>query len=139
MAADLARIRNVPLSVGRTQTWACAIAYTVGDLNFLYAPNRRPRWRGTDVCALLGVSQSAVCLRRRRSVALRHRLTGFGASVGCIRTGLRQFGRLLPILGLQQRQRYAEAVGLAGRKERSPKRSSSPAGSRGRGSPRFWT
>lgn len=60
MALDLARLRNSPLKTGRALSWACAIAYTVGDLNFLYDPSRRPKWRGADVCAMFGVSQSAV-------------------------------------------------------------------------------
>ena len=59
MATDLAHLRQSPLKTGRASSWACAIAYTVGDLNFLFDPSRRPKWRGADVCALFGVSQSA--------------------------------------------------------------------------------
>lgn len=59
LAMDLSHLRQSPLRTGRAKSWACAIAYTVGDLNFLFDPSRRPKWRGADVCALFGVSQSA--------------------------------------------------------------------------------
>ena len=36
MTATLARKRPSPLDTGQAKSWACAIAYTVGSVNFLF-------------------------------------------------------------------------------------------------------
>jgi len=65
LAAALARKRPSPLMRGHSRTWACAITYTVGAVNFLFDPAQQPHVRGSDLCALFGVSQSAGAAKSR--------------------------------------------------------------------------
>jgi len=58
MAATLARKRPSPLVSGYINTWACAIAYTVGAVNFLFDKTQKPHMRADELCAWFGVSKS---------------------------------------------------------------------------------
>ena len=58
MAATLARKRPSPLVTGHVGTWACAIAYTVGAVNFLFDKSEKPYMRADELCAWFGVSKS---------------------------------------------------------------------------------
>jgi len=65
LAAALARKRPSPLMRGQSRTWACSITYTIGTVNFLFDPAQQPHVRGTDLCALFEVSQSAGAAKSR--------------------------------------------------------------------------
>jgi hypothetical protein len=58
MTATLARKRPSPLVTGYVNTWACAIAYTVGAVNFLFDKTQNPRMRADELCAWFGVAKS---------------------------------------------------------------------------------
>jgi hypothetical protein len=45
MTATLARKRPSPLTTGHAKSWACAIAYTVGSVNFLFDKSQTPHLR----------------------------------------------------------------------------------------------
>ena len=70
LAAALARKRPSPLMRGHTRTWACGVTYTIGVVNFLFDPAQRPHVRGSDLCALFGVSQSAGAAKSREIMRL---------------------------------------------------------------------
>lgn len=57
--------RPSPLMRGQSRTWACGITYTIGTVNFLFDPAQQPQVRGTDLCALFEVSQSASAAKSR--------------------------------------------------------------------------
>ena len=56
LAATLARKRPSPLSRGRTDAWACGIAYTIGMVNFLFDKSQKPYLRADELCRLFRVS-----------------------------------------------------------------------------------
>jgi len=58
MTATLARKRPSPLVTGHVGTWACAIAYTVGAVNFLFDKTQAPHLRADELCAWFGMSKS---------------------------------------------------------------------------------
>src|SRR4030065_1827327 len=58
MIATLARKRPSPLTSGHAKSWACAIAYTVGAVNFLFDTSQTPHLRSDELCAWVGLSQS---------------------------------------------------------------------------------
>jgi len=58
MTAALARKRPPPLRGGHAKSWACAIAYTVGSVNFLFDKSQTPHLRADDLCAWFGISKS---------------------------------------------------------------------------------
>lgn len=58
MTATLARKRPSPLVTGYVNTWACAIAYTIGAVNFLFDKTQNPHMRADEICAWFGVSKS---------------------------------------------------------------------------------
>lgn len=60
LAAGLARKRPSPLASGRPKTWAAAIVYTIGGVNFLFDKSQTPHLPAKELCALFGLSQSAV-------------------------------------------------------------------------------
>lgn len=59
LAATLARKRPSPIVRGKPETWACAILYALGTVNFLYDKTQKPHLRAEELCALLGVSTSS--------------------------------------------------------------------------------
>ena len=58
MTAALARKRPSPLIGGHAKSWACAIAYTVGSVNFLFDKSQTPHLRADELCAWFGISKS---------------------------------------------------------------------------------
>ena len=58
MAAALARKRPSPLVGGHAKSWACAIAYTIGSVNFLFDKSQTPHLRADELCAWFGISKS---------------------------------------------------------------------------------
>src|ERR1035437_4646829 len=58
MTATLARKRLSPLVGGHAKSWACAIAYTVGSVNFLFDKSQIPTLRADELCAWFGLSKS---------------------------------------------------------------------------------
>lgn len=58
MTATLARKRPSPLTSGHARSWACAIAYTVGSVNFLFDKSQTPHLRADDLCTWFGLSKS---------------------------------------------------------------------------------
>ena len=58
LAAKLARKRPSPLNNGQVKTWACAIVYAIGTINFLYDKSQNPHMRTDELCAWFGVASS---------------------------------------------------------------------------------
>lgn len=58
LAAALARKRPSPLARGKTEVWACGIAYTIGMVNFLFDKTQKPHMRADELCRAFGVSPS---------------------------------------------------------------------------------
>ena len=65
MAAALCRKRPSPLASGHPRTWACAILYELGRVNFLSDPTTQPHMTLADLCAALGVGQSTASAKAR--------------------------------------------------------------------------
>jgi hypothetical protein len=57
LAAKLSRKRPSPLVGGRAKSWAAAIVYTVGRVNFLFGKSQTPHMRADELCRKMGVSQ----------------------------------------------------------------------------------
>ena len=70
LAVALARKRPSPLLRGHCRTWACGITYAIGTVNFLFDPTQQPHRRGSDLCALFDVSQSAGSAKSREIMRL---------------------------------------------------------------------
>lgn len=58
MTAKLCRKRPSPLTKGRPTTWAAAIIYTIGRVNFLFDKTQTPHLTARELCELLGISQN---------------------------------------------------------------------------------
>ena len=56
MAATLCRKRPSPVATGKTRTWACGIAYSVGRINFLFDQSQTPHLRADELCHHFGLS-----------------------------------------------------------------------------------
>jgi hypothetical protein len=56
MAAKLCRKRPSPVATGKTNTWACGIAYSVGRVNFLFDKSQTPHMRADELCQCFGLS-----------------------------------------------------------------------------------
>ena len=65
MAAALSRKRPSPLASGQPRTWACAILYELGRVNFLSDPSTRPHMTLAELCAAFGVGQSTASAKAR--------------------------------------------------------------------------
>ena len=65
MAAALCRKRPSPLASGQPRTWACAIVYRLGQLNFLSDKSSRPHIAMADLCAAFGVGQSTAAAKAK--------------------------------------------------------------------------
>ena len=57
LAAKLSRKRPSPLERGQAKSWAGAIVYTIGRVNFLFDKSQTPHLSAKELCARLGVSQ----------------------------------------------------------------------------------
>jgi hypothetical protein len=58
MTAKLARKRPSPLASGRTKTWAAAIAYTIGQVNFLFDKSQTPHMTAAALAEAFDVAQT---------------------------------------------------------------------------------
>src|SRR5262249_12337674 len=58
MAAVLCRKRSSPVISGPVRTWACAIIYALGKINFLSDRSAPPYMTKADLCRALGVGQA---------------------------------------------------------------------------------
>jgi hypothetical protein len=58
MTATLARKRPSPLVTEYVNTWACAIIYTIGAVNFLFDKTQKPHLRADELCAWFDVAKS---------------------------------------------------------------------------------
>ena len=65
MAATLCRKRTSPVISGQPRTWACAIIYVLGQINFLSDRSTKPYMTMADVCAAFGVGQSTASAKAR--------------------------------------------------------------------------
>ena len=57
MTQALCRKRPSPLTSGHPRTWACAIVYILGRVNFLDAKSSSPHMTTIDLCAAFGVGK----------------------------------------------------------------------------------
>jgi len=55
-AAALCRKRLSPVVSGQAKSWACGIAYAIGQVNFLFDRSQEPYIAAADLCAAFGVS-----------------------------------------------------------------------------------
>ena len=58
MAAALCRKRSSPVISGPARTWACAIIYALGKINFLSDRSTQPYMTMADLCRAFGVGQA---------------------------------------------------------------------------------
>lgn len=56
--AALCRKRPSPLTAGKLQTWACAVLYALGQVNFLSDKASKPYMAMADLCGHFGVAAS---------------------------------------------------------------------------------
>ncbi len=57
MTAKLSRKRPSPLERSRVKSWAAAIIYTIGRINFLFDKTQTPHLEARQLCQLIGVGQ----------------------------------------------------------------------------------
>ena len=65
MAAALGRKRPSPLASGQARTWACAIPYELGRVNFLSDRSSQPHMTLAELRAAFGVSQATASAKAR--------------------------------------------------------------------------
>ena len=65
LAAKLSRKRPSPLERGRSKTWAAAIVYTLGQVNFLFDKSQTPHMRADALCKAIGVSKSTAASKAK--------------------------------------------------------------------------
>jgi tetratricopeptide (TPR) repeat protein len=58
LAAALCRKRPSPVTRGRSESWACGIAYALGSVNYLFDKSQSPHLSAGELCELFGVSTS---------------------------------------------------------------------------------
>ena len=56
--AALCRKRPSPVTKGRADIWACAVVYSLGQVNFLSDRSQKPYMASEDLCRLFGVAPS---------------------------------------------------------------------------------
>ena len=56
--AALCRKRPSPLTSGNPQTWACAVLYALGQINFLSDKSTKPYMAMADLCSHFGIAPS---------------------------------------------------------------------------------
>ena len=56
--AALCRKRPSPLASGNSQTWACAVLYALGQVNFLSDKSMKPYMAMSDLCGHFGIASS---------------------------------------------------------------------------------
>src|SRR5437762_694241 len=65
LMAALCRKRTSPVSSGQPRTWACAIIYVLGQINFLSDRSMKPCMTMADICTAFGVGQSTASAKAR--------------------------------------------------------------------------
>lgn len=65
MAAALCRKRASPVTSGQPRTWACAIVYLLGQINFLSDRSTKPYMSTAELCTAFGVGQSTASAKAR--------------------------------------------------------------------------
>lgn len=58
LTATLSRKRPSPLVSGRANTWAAAIVYTIGQVNFVFDKTQTPHTTADELSAAFGVAKS---------------------------------------------------------------------------------
>jgi hypothetical protein len=66
LTAALSRKRPSPLTQGRIETWACAIVYTIGSVNFLFDKTQTPHMSAGELCESFGVAKSTASAKARK-------------------------------------------------------------------------
>ena len=56
LAMALSRKRPSPLLSGAPKSWACAIVYALGQVNFIFDKSQTPHFSAKELCAFFGVS-----------------------------------------------------------------------------------
>lgn len=64
--AALCRKRPSPLCTGTMETWACAVIYALGQVNFLSDKSSDPYMSMQDLCARFGVAYSTAANKAKR-------------------------------------------------------------------------
>lgn len=64
--AKLARKRPSPLLSGRRSTWAAAVVYALGQVNFLFDSSREPHLTADDLSAAFGVAKSTMSSKAKQ-------------------------------------------------------------------------
>ena len=72
LAAKLSRKRPSPLEAGRARTWAAAIVYTIGRVNFLFDKSQTPHMRADELCQGFGLGKSTVGSKSSQIMDLLH-------------------------------------------------------------------
>ena len=66
MTADLCELQPSPLDKGRVPTWAAAIVFTVGSVNFLNDPGFDPYLSTAELAQILKVSEGTLYNKRKQ-------------------------------------------------------------------------
>jgi hypothetical protein len=64
--AKLARKRPSPLLSGRRSTWAAAVVYALGQVNFLFDPSAEPHLTADELGAALGIAKSTMSSKAKQ-------------------------------------------------------------------------
>jgi len=64
--AKLARKRPSPLQSGRPATWAGAVVYALGQVNFLFDPDTKPYATADDLSAAFGPAKSTLSAKAKQ-------------------------------------------------------------------------
>jgi hypothetical protein len=65
MAATLCRKRPSPILTGKANSWASAIVYSIGRINFLFDKSQTPHMRADELCKHFGLSSSTVSAKSK--------------------------------------------------------------------------
>ena len=66
MTAALSAKRASPLESGHAISWAAGVLYALAQVNFLFDPHQDPHMSATELCELVGVSQSTATSKSRQ-------------------------------------------------------------------------
>jgi hypothetical protein len=66
VVAMLARKRPPPIQSGRAPTWAGAVVYALGQVNFLFDPDTKPYATADDLSAAFGVAKSTLSAKAKQ-------------------------------------------------------------------------
>jgi len=66
LAGALARKRPSPLNSGSLESWACAILYALGRVNFLFDRTQTPFFSAEQLCSVFRISKSSAAAKAKR-------------------------------------------------------------------------